>query len=184
MKKEKKKTEIIITEPAQATAPLAELSQRIKSRETEIDGLCNNAVALGLKAIDLAFAQGDDLADAKSRLQHGEWGQWLRDNFPKDERTARRYMQLAEIPKRTRMSVLQDAKSINEAFRMLQIIQPEPVKQIEQLPSITLPPEVQKLNWIAEWVVREHPTFEKLNPLAREELKTRLKPVVDIYQKL
>lgn len=170
--------------PTLPGAALTELAQRIKSRESQIDETCNNAVALGLKAISLAFEQGDDLREVKERLNHGEWLPWLKENFSKDERTARRYMQLAEIPKRTRMSVLTDAKSINEAFRMLGIVQPEPAKQAIDQPLITIPPEVQKLNWIAEWVAREKESLTKLPDLARQELKTKLLPVVEVYKLL
>ena len=139
---------------------------------------------MGMKAVALAFEQGDDLTEAKAACRHGEFGKWLDDFFPKGWETARKYMRLAEIPKSNRDGILQDAKSLNDAFRALGIIAPEPVKQLTDAPGITIPPEIQKLNWIAEWAAREEPKFESMSPLAKEELKTKLRPVVAIYNRL
>lgn len=172
----------------QPTQPAAELltvlAHRITAREQEIDNVCNNAVRMGLHAIQLAFEQGDDLLDAKEHMAHGLWMDWLTANFPKDHSLAARYMRLAKVPKLERSPILQDAKSVNEAFRMLGIIAPEPGKIADGVARITLPPEIQKLNWLAEWIGREQPTFEEMPPLARGELKTRLRPIVELYEKL
>jgi hypothetical protein len=173
----------IETKPATADL-LTALASRITAREKEIDEVCNNAVRMGLHAIQLAFQQGDDLLDAKENMPHGQWLPWLEANFPKDHSLAARYMRLAKVPKLERSPILQDAKSVNEAFRMLGIIAPEPARLNEGEARISLPPEIQKLNWIAEWCAREQPTFEEMTPLARGELKTRLEPIVQLYAKL
>jgi len=137
-----------------------------------------------MRAVRLAFEQGDDLILVKSLCRHGEFGKWIEDNFHKSWWVANKYMRLAQVPRCDRERLLQDAKSLNDAFRALGIISPEPAKQLDDVPSITLPPEVQKLNWIAEWVEREEPSFEKMPQIARDELKTRLRPVVEIYNRL
>jgi hypothetical protein len=43
---------------------------------------------------------GDRLLEAKKALDHGQWDDWLSDNFALSDRTARQYMQLAGHRKR------------------------------------------------------------------------------------
>lgn len=159
------------------------LSERIKEREIQIDNFCVDAVRSGVAAIALALDQGDDLIAAKSLCKHGEFQLWVMANFPKTYRTAAKYMKLAEIPKGNRSSLLKDAKSVNEAFRLLGIISPEPSNQIDA-PSISIPPEVQRLNWLAEWAGKSDMDFSKWEPARREEMKTKLRPIVAIYERL
>lgn len=47
-------------------------------------------------ALDHAIRCGQLLAEAKSQLPHGAWGNWLAEHFPASPRTARGYMRLAE----------------------------------------------------------------------------------------
>lgn len=47
-------------------------------------------------AIEHAMRCGDLLSEAKSKCQHGEWQEWLAQNFDASPRTARAYMRLAE----------------------------------------------------------------------------------------
>lgn len=149
----------------------------------ELDDLCTNALASGLKAIALVFEQGDDLMAAKAACVHGEWAAWLKSNFQKSQDTAGRYMKMALVSNSDRVRILKDAKSINGAFRMLGIIPPEP-KQIGVSLSISIPPEIQKLNWLAEFFVKNAPKFDEMTVPAKEELKTKLKPIVAIYESL
>jgi Protein of unknown function (DUF3102) len=68
--------------------PLAELTMRIK----------NTLAAMAIAAKDVvrrAMAAGDDLVKAKAQVEHGKWGEWLKTNFAMTERTAQRYMELA-----------------------------------------------------------------------------------------
>ena len=160
------------------------MAGRLKRRESEIDKICEGAVQAGFKAIELAFEQGDDLVEAKTHLNHGQWLPWLARNFPKEPRTAQRYMVLATIPKTTRMSYLRDSKTINDLFRLLGILPPDAPKQIDNGPSISIPPEIQKLNWLAEFFTRNPITPDKMQPLEREELKTKLRPIVRVYEAL
>jgi hypothetical protein len=46
-------------------------------------------------AVDHAIRCGELLTEAKAQVGHGVWGQWVRENFPASERTARDYMRLA-----------------------------------------------------------------------------------------
>lgn len=47
------------------------------------------------EAIHHAIRAGELLIEAKAQVRHGEWGPWLKENFPASERTARLYMRLA-----------------------------------------------------------------------------------------
>jgi hypothetical protein len=40
---------------------------------------------------------GQLLTDAKARLEHGEWGEWLRNEFAWSQDTAERFMNVSEI---------------------------------------------------------------------------------------
>src|SRR5262245_16936506 len=50
-----------------------------------------------LKRDDL-FAVGDRLLEARGACDHGEWGEWLYDNFAWSEDTAENYMNAAKLP--------------------------------------------------------------------------------------
>lgn len=57
---------------------------------------CDEALREGLRH---ALRAGELLIEAKSRVQHGEWGRWLEENFEGSSRTAQGYMKVArEIP--------------------------------------------------------------------------------------
>lgn len=54
---------------------------------------------------------GKRLIQAKEKVGHGEWGNWLKDNFNFTHRTATRFMQVAnEFPNWTSMSNLEPTK--------------------------------------------------------------------------
>jgi len=42
---------------------------------------------------------GEMLLEAREQVQHGRWGSWLSKNFSLSDKTAWRYMRLAELPK-------------------------------------------------------------------------------------
>lgn len=67
---------------------LSALAERINSLHSEAQGAA-------ILALNKAMDAGDCLVEAKSQLQHGQWGTWLKDNFHGSDRTARAYMQLA-----------------------------------------------------------------------------------------
>jgi hypothetical protein len=46
------------------------------------------------EAAEYALETGKLLAEAKLLVKHGQWANWLRDNFSLSERSAQRYMQL------------------------------------------------------------------------------------------
>ncbi len=54
-------------------------------------------------------AAGEALNEAKSRLEHGEWGDWLTKNFKASAVTARWYMKVASKWPEIEAAKLQDA---------------------------------------------------------------------------
>lgn len=49
---------------------------------------------------------------------------------------------------------------------------------------VSVPPVIQRLNWISEWVSRETEDVTTWEPQRRADLKDRLRPVVEFYSKL
>ena len=69
---------------------LTDIAERINVEH----GACRAAMQRGMEH---AFKAGQLLMEAKSGLAHGEWLAWLKENCPDiSERTAQRYMRLAE----------------------------------------------------------------------------------------
>lgn len=145
-------------------------------------------------AVILALEQGADLILARSMIGNASrgntkrddgkgWQRWLIANFPKSDETARKYMALAEKAKTNRGCVLQDVKSIREAFRVLGLL-PEVENETRQLPSINVSPIVARLNFVAEWVSKSSDEITTWEKIRRDELKLQLKPVVELFEKL
>jgi hypothetical protein len=69
--------------------PMAELVDKINAGHQEIVGATKNM-------IEKACATGKLLLEAKTRIKHGRWQKWMTDNLLFTERTAQRYMLIAE----------------------------------------------------------------------------------------
>ena len=91
-----------------------------QSTAAEINREHAACLAAASDALEHAMRCGDLLAEAKAGCEHGQWEQWLADNFAGSARTARAYMQLAEHreqieSKRQRSATL----SIDGALKLL-----------------------------------------------------------------
>jgi hypothetical protein len=65
------------------------INQHLKAMaDAMIEGIRNSVIC--------AFEAGELLKRAKAKVPHGEWKQWLKANCELKERTAQRYMRLAE----------------------------------------------------------------------------------------
>jgi len=133
--------------------------------------------------INLVIEQGRDLLRAKHLCAHGDWGDWLLVHFPKSHRTATDYMKLATIADLRGVEAFEECRRLVDAMHIAGIL-PEPERKQLEMPSISLPPVVRKLNDIAEWVGREADTVLTWEIERRMELRQRLRPVVDLYEKL
>jgi hypothetical protein len=69
--------------PAEDAASLRAMVERIHRRYRQ---QCEDIIATGL-----------ELIEAKGKLRHGKFKQWLRDEFAWTDRTARRYMTVAQV---------------------------------------------------------------------------------------
>ena len=138
-----------------------------------------------VQTIALLFEQGDDLLLAKSQLKHGLFLPWVEQNFPKSYDTANDYMKFAAaVPKLERAPFLKDPKSIRKSFELAGIIPPIPTKAIANGEDVVIPPWLQKLTWLAEWYGKNPPAIDEMETVARLELKSKLNPIVEIYEKL
>nr|MDQ3302171.1 DUF3102 domain-containing protein [Actinomycetota bacterium] len=71
---------------------LETLAERINAEHRA----CDDALRSGLRH---AVNAGGLLTEAKERVNHGEWGSWLADNFEGSTRTAQAYMKVSrEVP--------------------------------------------------------------------------------------
>jgi hypothetical protein len=97
----------------QIKSPLDVLVEQIKG-----DIVVMHECAFG--AVRKAFNIGAGLCRAKELVKPGEWERWLRVNFKLSDRTARRYMQLAErrTEIETRMDTASDS-SLRAALRLI-----------------------------------------------------------------
>ena len=73
---------------------------RLSVLVTEINAKLTLARRHGQATLSALMDVGDRLEEAKKSLEHGQWDQWLTDNFALSDRTARLYMQLAGHRKR------------------------------------------------------------------------------------
>jgi Protein of unknown function (DUF3102) len=76
---------------ARAVDPVA----RLTVLATEINAKLTLARRHGQATLSALMDVGDRLLEAKDALDHGQWDDWLSDNFALSDRTARLYMQLA-----------------------------------------------------------------------------------------
>ena len=155
---------------------LGDLTDRINEEHRA----CRESVE---SALDHALAAGDLLIEAKALCCHGEWQDWLKNNFEGSDTLARSYMRIArnrEVveSKRQRSAVFDDVElSIDKALRHL-----APPQVIERVsppppPPITKRPGYQAVDrWLPDVacfltrIVNEHGDWGKL---AKEEAWTK-----------
>jgi Protein of unknown function (DUF3102) len=112
----------LATRPAELTldALAAEANQAHEACESSYAG-----------ALAHALRCGEVLAEAKSRLAHGEWLPWLDVNFNGAGRTAQRYMQIADAPEANASSTthLETIEAVLTVVSTARPSEPEPPRQ-------------------------------------------------------
>jgi hypothetical protein len=83
------------------------------------------------RALEHALRCGDLLIEAKAQLPRGEWGDWLANNFPASDRTARGYMQLARNRHQIERRPVADS-GIRAALKELAAPRKEPRPTVEE----------------------------------------------------
>lgn len=183
-----------LTKQKSSELSLTDLAIRINERENKVDITSATAVKHAVSAVELAIDQGNDLLLARSMVENASrgthakkgdvgWTKWVAANYSKGYERARLYMAMANKVKNLRGSILQDVKSLREAFRILGLI-PEEDAPAKQLPSTSVSPIVARLNFVAEWVSKSSSEIDTWEKIRRDELKIQLKPVVELFEKL
>ena len=93
-KKTKPKPAVAVA--AAATLATSELSQSLDQLQYEANSWAEQVEQHAHRAVEAAIECGRRLVAVKARLGHGKWSHWLGQSFDYDQRTAERYMSLAE----------------------------------------------------------------------------------------
>lgn len=95
VKKKKQQPARVIGADSGALAT-SELSQSLDELQYEANSWAEKVEQYAHRAVDAAIECGRRLVSIKARLGHGKWAHWLGQSFDYDQRTAERYMSLAE----------------------------------------------------------------------------------------
>ena len=70
--------------------------EQIISKDTELEYLEKEIIALKNQTAQNIIQIGYKLIEAKEKLQHGEWGEWLENKVEFSQRTANQFMRIAK----------------------------------------------------------------------------------------
>lgn len=162
-------------EVAQNETTLQRLAKEIRTHEETIELLKSNVDTRISDALNEAILCGDKLQEAKKKVGHGNWLDWLEQNTknksgePISERMAQRYMLLSKNA--TRVS---DLASIRKGLAMLT----ESTTDGSHREPFPLP--VQAVDFSKRFANKFLPLIKegKLPEPNRDEMKTNLEPVV------
>lgn len=88
-------TSLTPTKPVDLSAlGMSELIRAANGHHAKAESVAQQTSTLMASALDHALSAGAALAEAKARLNHGEWLPWLEANFSGGQQTAQRYMRL------------------------------------------------------------------------------------------
>jgi hypothetical protein len=155
---------------------IAELKRLIEEANRAVAG----AVANAGHGIRLCARIGSNLKKYKDIIGHGGWGAWLEENFSDfSTRTAVRWMKLGQKVDSGEFNP-DDAKSLRQAYMMCDIL-PQP----EENESSNAPAEINYLVHLdrLEASLRSIDVV-KLPVPEQQQLRTRLRPIAELYTKL
>jgi hypothetical protein len=113
----------IVPASGQRAADLNELATRINTEYSAILKADQDAKAANHSVVERAIALGQILHSAKERVAHGEWLNWLKTYCSEvEERTAQRYMKLADKSATLRKKMNSDTMSdltLKQAFDLV-----------------------------------------------------------------
>jgi hypothetical protein len=72
------------------------LSDDLETLQAEANDYAGRVEAFALNAVDAGVECGRRLQAIRERLPHGQWGKWIGSRWDYDQRTAERYMSLAQ----------------------------------------------------------------------------------------
>ena len=165
---------------------MTEIEKNLETLAEQINAehrACDDALRSGLRH---AVNAGGLLTEAKERVNHGEWGSWLADNFEGSTRTAQAYMKVSrEVPnldaaKAQRVADLSFRGALAELSAPLEE-KPEPPEDpttpgpAERDFDVSIIREVQE-RFMRFWSDEEREAFERIlsdpGPLEEELLET------------
>jgi hypothetical protein len=123
--------------------------------------------ASGRKTVEHAATCGRALLAIKAQLRHGEWGQWLAENFSQSHKRATQYMEIANLNAR---SNLESAETIQGALRMIADTPEKQTKRAErdarklQAPPKSLAPATPALPVSSGVIRHEDPPNPQTQP--------------------
>lgn len=118
---------------------LTKLARDIRKLHESTDSLAKLARDKCHEALAEALLLGQALNEVKQIVGHGNWLKWLEENCPKvPERTARRYMQLANRPL---VADLENVKGLQQAYIAAGIIPEKPATKSNALTTPQSQPE-------------------------------------------
>ena len=133
--------------------------------------------ASGRKTVEHAATCGRALLAIKAQLKHGEWGQWLENNFHQTQKRAEQFM---EIAKSNRGSILEDATSVRHALRLIADSPEKLAKRAEReakkleapakppaSPAPVPPQKLERPAWLADPDELERPEEDDLPQLPK-----------------
>lgn len=122
-----------------AATPAPTLEQRVIKIQFHLQNIANSAIIIG-----------QELIECKKEVGHGNWGNWLKDNFNLSQDTATNFMKIAE------------RFSNSESIRNLGVTQ---IIQLLKLPA------GEEENFIAEKAAEGNPVEKMTIKQEREEIK-------------
>jgi hypothetical protein len=162
---------------ALSSSTLDDLANKIKGHLKAIDDAMHSSI---MRAVEL----GELLSRAKTEIGHGNWGRWLEQNCSLKERTAQRYMKLAED--RQRIEQIAKNKSVNVSDLTISQAQ----RLLSSAPSASgqaadNPSNVDAYGKLEERLLKKlrdlsHDDPDKADTAAQETIKHLKKVVADI----
>lgn len=90
---------------------LVRIHSSLSDLATRANKQAADALQTGKKAVMIAWECGQTLIEARREVGHGNFGEWLEENFEQGEKTAYRYVKMAEVLNLSELTNLEDLTS-------------------------------------------------------------------------
>jgi len=139
----------------------------------------DQSTAFAAQRLKVCVSIGEKLNAWKDGIPKGQWRFWLDEHFPElEERSGQRWMRLAEMSKQGTLN-LESARGLRHAYQLAGLIPDSDGSATKQsAKGATFTAHIARLV-----AALQHITLDSLTISERNELRLRLKPVVDLYQK-
>lgn len=139
----------------------------------------DSATGFSAQRLKMCVQIGDRLREWKVAIPRGQWGCFLESHFPAlPERTSQRWMRLAEANAGGRLQ-LESARGLRHAYQLAGLL-----PDAETAPKGGSKPESYVVHIARLVAALQHIQLDQLTSRDRNDLRQRLKPAVELYQKL